>query len=260
MPDHLTFIIHSVDERSSLDLLVKSLEDIQRLLRHVDYAIYRQGSRMGWAVHSLKSSAPSLTLAPRRDDRQAVAIVGDGLRLVTEGTDQPPQYFTEPALENLKKMSRLFRGEGRARALSVLVDDKKAATIEDDIADKADRVLSSGYHNLGSLQGRLDAINVHRTPTATIWDRVSGAPVRCRFPREETDRVKELLQQLVTVTGDVHYFSNGRPRSVTDVVAIEQLATPDQYLEKAGFGTIPDRRVREIGVAEWLAEVRGTRE
>ena len=260
MPDRLTFVIHSVDERSSLDLLVKSLEDIQRLLRHVDYAIYGRSSQPGWAVHNLKSSAPTLTLTPRRDDRQAVAIVGDGLRLVTEGTDQPPQYFTEPALENLKKMRRLFRGKDCARSLSVLVDDEKTATIDNDIAEKADRVLSAGYHNLGSLQGRLDAINVHRIPTATIWDRVSGVPVRCRFPREETERVKELLQQLVTVTGDVRYFSNGRPRSISDVVAIEQLVASGQYTEQAGFGAIPDKRVQEVGAAAWLAQVRGTKE
>lgn len=260
MPDHLTFVIHSVDEHSSLDLLVKSLEDIQRLLRHVDYAIYGRTSRPGWAVHGLRSSAPTLTLTPRREDRQAVGVVGEGLRIVTGGTDQPPQHFTEPVLEDLKKMRRLFRGEDRARSMSVLVNDENTATIGDDIAEKVDRVLAAGYHNLGSLQGKLDAINVHRIPTATIWDRVSGAPVRCRFPREETERVKEFLEQLVTVTGDVHYFSNGTPRSVSDVVEIEGLVTADQYPVKAAFCTIPDSRVREIGVTEWLAQVRGAEE
>ena len=40
MPDQLTFIIDPTDEFSSLDLLVKSMEDIKRLLRDVDYAIY----------------------------------------------------------------------------------------------------------------------------------------------------------------------------------------------------------------------------
>lgn len=260
MPEYLTFVIHSLDERSSFDLLVKSLEDIQRLLRHVDYAIYGRSSRTAWAVHSLRSSAPTLTLTPKHEDRQAVEVVGEGLRIVTEGTDQPPQHFTEPVLEDLKKMRRLFRGEDRARSMSVLMDDENTAMIGDDIAEKVDRVLAAGYHNLGSLQGRLDAINVHRNPTATIWDRVSGAPVRCSFPREETDRIKELLEQPVTVTGDIHYFSNGTPRSVSNVVEIDGLATADKYPKKAGFGAIPDRRVQEIGVTEWLAQVRGMEE
>ena len=45
MPDQLTFVIDPTDEFSSLALLVKSLEDIKRLLRDVDYAIYGRGSR-----------------------------------------------------------------------------------------------------------------------------------------------------------------------------------------------------------------------
>ena len=61
-------------------------------------------------------------------------------------------------------MRRLFRGEDRARSMSVLMDDENTAMIGDDIAEKVDRVFAAGYHNLGSLQGRLDAINVHRIP------------------------------------------------------------------------------------------------
>ena len=257
MPDRLTFVIHSTDEFSSLALLVKSLEDIKRLIRHVDYAIYGRTPRESWMVQSLKSSAPTITLTPKREDRRAVAIIGDGLRLVTGGTDHPPPHFTEPAFQDLKKMRRLFRGHDRAKSVSVLVDDQKTATIRENIDKQADRILAAGYHNLGSLEGRLDAIDVHRQPTATIWDRVSGAPVRWTFRREETERVKELLEKRVLVIGDIRYFSNGIPRRISDVVTFED-ATPTPYAERAGFGSIPDERVRELGAAEWLKIVRGT--
>ena len=255
MPDSLTFVINPADEFSSFDLLIKSLDDIKRLISHVDYAIYRRRPRRGWLVHSLKSSAPTITLTPEREDRQAVGIISDGLRTVTEGTDQPPPYFTEPVLEDLKKMRRLFRGRDGAQSVSVLVDDEKTATIRKNIDRQAERILAAGYHNLGSLEGRLDAINVHQQPTATIWDRVSGAPVRWTFPREDTEGVKALLEKRVLVTGHVHYFSNGIPRRISDVVAFED-ATPPRYAERAGFGSIPDERVQELGAAEWLKIVR----
>ena len=256
MPDHLTFIIHSADEFSSFALLVKSFEDIKRLIGHVDYAIHGSTPPENWVVQSLKSSAPTITLTPRREDRRAVEIIGDGLRLVTNGTDHPPPHFTEPAFEDLKKMRRLFRGQDRARSVSVLVDNQKTATIGENIDKQADRILTTGYHNLGSLEGRLDAINVHRRPTATIWDRVSGAPVRWTFRSEETEQVKALLQRRVLVTGDIHYFSNGIPRRISDIVAFED-ATPPWHSEKAAFGSIPDERVQELGVVEWLRIVRG---
>ena len=255
MPNHLTFVINSADESSSIDLLIKSLEDIKRLLRDVDYAIYGHKPIEGWIVHSLKSSAPTITLAPNREDRQAVGVIGEGLRMVTEGTDQPPQHFTEPVFEDLKRMKRLFHGRSKARFMSVLMDDEETATIGEDIAKQADRILSAGHHNLGSLQGRLEAINMHGSLTATIWDRVSGAPVRWVFPRDGTDTVKALLEKLVQVTGDIHYFSNGAPRSISNVIEIQD-ATLLQNLERAEFGSIPDRHVQEIGAVEWLESIR----
>lgn len=257
MPEQLTFIIDPTDEFSSLDLLVKSLEDIKRLLRDVDYAIYGRSSRRDqeWMVTSIRSSAPTITLAPQPERRQSVEIVGMGLKSITEGIDAPPEHFTENSLDALKKMRRLFQGRGRARAVSVLVDDEPVASIDEQIEQQANRVLSGGYHNLGSLQGRLDAINVHSSPTATIWDRVSGMPVRWRFPREETEAVKELLERLIAVTGDIRYFSNGRPRSISNVVAYDEVSEV-RFPETAGFGAIPDPEVQEVGAARWLVSLR----
>ena len=256
MPDRLTFIIDSTGDFSSFDLLFRSLEDIRRLLRDVDYAMYRRKHPEEWIVYSIRSSAPTITVTPNRADRQAVGFIAKGIRKVTEGTDQPPQHFTERVLEDLKKMRRLFRGKGKARSMKVLMDEEEMAIISEDIRKQADRILSSGYHNLGSLEGKLEAINVHRSPTATIWDRVSGSPVRWMFRREEIDSVKALLLKPVLVTGDIRYFSNGAPRSISNVIAIED-ATLGQVIEKAGFGSIPDGQVREIGAVEWLKSIRG---
>lgn len=257
MPEQLTFVINPTDEFSSFDLLVKSLEDIKRLLRDVDYAMFGRGSRreQEWVVRSIRSSAPTITVAPREDRLGSVEVVGLGLKSITEGTDYPPEHFTEKSLEDLQKMRRLFHGRGCARSVSVLMDDEPVASISQDIEQQADRVLSSGYHNLGSLQGRLDAINVHSSPTATIWDRVSGVPVRWRFPRGETDSVKALLERMVAVTGDIRYFSNGRPRSISNVTAYDEVART-QSTERAGFGSIPDPEVQQIGAARWLAALR----
>ena len=259
MPNQLTFVIRPTDEFASVDLLVKSLEDIKRLLRHADQAIYRGATQQQreWVVRSIRSSAPTITVAPSQEHLPAVEIVGDGLRILTEGTDQPPQHFTEPVLEDLKRMRRLFRGRGSAESLDVLIDDQPTAIIGPDIEKQADRVLTAGYRNLGSILGELDAINVHRARTATIWDRVSGTPVRWSFSQEETEKVKTLLERYVSVTGDIRYFANGTPRSITNVISFEETSVAEHSL-RAEFGSIPDRTVQEIGAVRWLESVRGT--
>ncbi len=242
----MTFIVQPETETASVSLLLNALDHINRLLRDVDYAILGARSESHWGIRKLQSSAPSITVQPLfRNGHypQAVEAISDGLRAVTDGTDHPPQYFTEQALVNLGKMRRLFSGKNPARSITVLRDGEQMATIKRDISDKTNRILTAGYQNLGSLEGTLEAINVHRTPTVTIWDRISGSPVRCSIPSgaDWLSHVKGLLGMRVLVTGSIHYFVNGTPRSIADVTAIED-ATPNTNLPRAEFGSIPDPR------------------
>ncbi len=263
MADDLTFVINPEYETASFGLLLKSFEDIRRLLRDVDRAIYGPKSARDWAVRKLGSSAPTITVNPEFNGQgapeaiEATEAVGDGLRAVTTGTDQPPRYFSEQALVDLGKMKRLFTGRSKARSIAVFVNGHQMATIRPDISVKVNRILTASYLNRGSLQGTLEAINVHGTPTVTIWDRVSRLPVRCSIPRNPDwfSRVKGLLEKRVTVTGEIHYFINGTPRSIRAVTDIED-ATPATDLPKAGFGSIPDMHVRELGAAQWLNSIR----
>ena len=260
MADELTFVINPEAESASIDLLFKSLEDITRLLRDVDRSIYGATSRHEWLVHKLRASAPTITVRPALNGRHAVEAVGTGLHAVTTGTDHPPQYFTEPVLEDLQKMRRLFSRTSKCRSIIVFVNGEQTATIGHDISEKVSRIFAASYNNIGSLEGTLEAINVHGPPTVTIWDRISGSPVRCSIPKDEEciALVKGLLRKRVTVTGNIRYFVNGVPRSIANVSQIED-ATPDPNLPRAEFGSIPDARVREVGAAEWLTSIRGFR-
>ena len=255
----MTFVINPEAESASVDLLLNALEHIKRLLRDVDYAIYGANSRSEWVIGKLQSSSPSITVRPHSSNgylSQSVEVITDGLRDVTIGTDIPPRFFTEQVLENLKRMSRLFSVKNGAKSITVLRDREQMAAIQRDISEKAGRILTAGYHNLGSLEGTLEAINVHRTLTVTIWDRATRAPVRCSIPKEAEwiTRVKALLENRVLVTGDIRYFVDGTPRSITNVTSIED-ATPDPYLPKAGFGSIPDPRAA-ADPAAFLQSVR----
>ena len=256
MPDSLTFVINPETDSSSVRLFLKALENIDRLLRDVDYAVHRERLQRRWVISGLRASSPTVTVAPLLGDENMVEAIGVGIRTITIGTDHPPQYFTEQALEDLRRMRRLFIGKDRASSIVVSVDDEPAATVRKDIFEKASRILAAGYRNLGSIDGTLEAINLHGTPTFTIWDRVSLAPVRCSFPNEPEwkRRVAEFLEKRVVVGGRIHYFVNGVPRRITDLQDIQD-ATPDPSLPKAEFGSIPDRQAAEDPV-EFLRSVR----
>lgn len=241
MADSLTFTIHPDAESLSLGLFLKTIEDIRRLVRDVDYAVSRERKGRLWIVSELRSSAPTITIRPIVDGTETVEAMVAGLPMVVGETREPPPHFSADVLDDLKRMRRLFAGRERARRLVLSSEAGEVATIDEHISAKVDRILRATYSLLGSLEGMLDAINLHGRPSFTIWDRVSGSPVRCAFPKETAwvESVKELLQHRVLVAGQVNYFSNGVPRSVTRLRELRDM-TPDLSLPQARFGSIPD--------------------
>ena len=112
MSDGLTFQIQPEGETASLDLFVRVLEDVRKLVIEVDYAVNRQRSGKRWAVTRLHSSAPTFTIAPADADLRATDAIFVGIGEISQGTDTPPQHFTEDVLKRLIKMRRHFHGEG----------------------------------------------------------------------------------------------------------------------------------------------------
>ena len=260
MADGLTFQILPEGETASLDLFVRVLEDVRKLVIEVDYAINRERSGKRWAVTRLHSSAPTFTIEPADADLRATNAIFAGIGEIAQGTDTPPQHFTEDVLEHLKKMRRHFRGKGRASSISVFANGDKPAVITRDIDKRVKNILDSSFWSYGSLEGRLEAVNFHRQPNFTIWERVSRAPVRCSLPNNDDwkERAKYLLEKRVFVRGRIRYFSNGVPRSISGIVEILD-NSPDQTLPKAGFGSIPDTEAAK-DPAGFLRVIRGFEE
>ena len=242
MTESITFVVHPETEETSLDLFVKSIEDVQRLIKEVDYAVTRERPRRKWIIAELHSSAPSVTISPLVDGK-TLDVVAKGLRLLTaEKPSEPPPHFTTEVLKDLKRMRRLFRGKDKARCLTFHVNGNEVAQLDSGIGEKVDRILRSTYDIAGSLEGTLEAVNLHGGAVAhfTIWERLSGHPVRCEFSKKQwAARVKALLEQSVLVSGQVRYFANGNPASIRSIRDIIDRAETTSSNE-SDFGSVPD--------------------
>ena len=256
MSSELKFVINPSESAAPFSLLVKSLDNIQKVLRAVDRTVNGAHSDNEWIVRNLASSAPTIALEATNNGF-ASRVFCDGIKQVVEGTDQPPAWYSEQALVALKRTNRLFSGRRKARSMDVFLDNRPVATIELGIAHKVDRILATDDSNLGSLEGTLEIINVHSRPSITLWERMSRMPVRCTIPDDPgwIQRAKALLNKRVWVSGRIHYFAGGRPRYMAHVTKITD-ATPNSDLPKAGLGSIPDLQVNADGTVEWLERIR----
>ncbi len=255
--ESLTFTIEPDAQSVPLSVFLKAIEDVHRLVRHVDYAVTREKQGRPWIVERLQSSSPTITIRPLIDGMGTVETIVGGLQNIADGYPTvPPPHFTEEALDALQRMQGLFSGSERARALVFRTNGLQVATIRSDIKKKVEPILRGGYYSLGSIEGRLEEINLHRNPSFTIWDRLGGLPIKCQFSRtkEWIEHVKELLERDVAVDGRIHYFQNGVPRSISQISTLEAMSF-DRPLPKATFGSIPDITDGEDSV-EYLRSMR----
>lgn len=258
MAQNLTFVIRPDDVSLSFGLFRKTIEDIEHFLKSVTYAATQQQGVRQWIIAELQSKDVAVTLEHILGDGIAQHVV-QGLRTIAIGTVEPPLYFSQFALDDLKGMSRLFKGRDRVRQLEFCSDGAQPAIIRAGIDKQVDRIFRGGFWNLGSIEGTLEALNLHGNRTFTIWDRVSRSPVKCNFPTDPTwkDRVISLLEKRVLVVGRVAYFANGVPRSITNIANIEEVS-PSSGLPKASYGSIPSPGIAK-DPAGFLRAVRGER-
>ncbi len=259
MDKGLTFAIHPDGQSVSVELFYETIGAVHRLVQDVDYAVAKEWGVRRWVIEELRSSIPTITIRPLVDNVPTVKALLSGLQVVIHDSLEPPGYFTEEALQHLKGMQRLFSGRGRAKRLEFSENGSQKVIVTADIGAKVERILKGGYWNLGSLEGTLEAVNLHGNPTFTIWDRVSKAPIRCYFPKDKEwkESVKRLLEKRVLVAGRINYFINGMPRSITQIRSIED-ATPDPSSPKATFGSIICKEGSRDAVA-FLHDARGER-
>lgn len=241
MAESLVFELQPRGEALTFRGLIEATESINRILRDVDYTITGNKTAHQWLVTRLSNPTPSLTLQPILDEVGLVDLTARGLESITadEAPTAPPEGWSEYALDDLRRTKRLFNGYYDMRAIVVKRNAQPIARIADDISRKVDRVYRGGYSLLGSLEGKLEAVNLHgKTPTTTIWERMSGRPVRVHLSQELKSKAKDLLEHRVLVSGRIKYFANGASRSIVDLKDIRDLDRP--YRLRAEFGSIPD--------------------
>ena len=242
MADSLEFQLYGDAEAVYYDSLVKALEDVQRLVRDVDWDVTRETVGRRWVVERLRSSTPTIAIRPAMDGAETLDVLMRGLQTVVDPVDRElPSSFSESALEDLRRMGRLFKGKTRLRKLVFNSNGREIASVTDSIREKVDFILNRGFSEYGSIDGKLEAINLHGTPRFTVWDRITNAPVHCTFPRSGnwTQKVRSLLQRRVLVTGRIRYLKDGRPYSMSELTDLID-KTPDPSLPKGDFGSIPN--------------------
>lgn len=95
------------------------------------------------------------------------------------------------------------------------------------------------YDAWASIDGELDVISVRRQPCFVIYEHGTLHPVRCTFPDEWMDRVKDYLGRRVSAEGFVHYRADGVPISLSQPISLERVPESRQQDVSVYRGSLP---------------------
>ena len=169
-----------------------------------------------WLVTDVSFGSLSIGIEPKSRVTDAdyrsrvVESFVDGLvQIQREGTTPP--FFSDYGLRKARGLARALDKDG-ARAVRVRdIQRETEAEITPDVSSKLSQLVNVRYKEIGSVEGRLEVISVHRQPRFTVYDAITQRAVRCRFESHLLEVVKRALGRRVIVSGIVHLNYIGEP-------------------------------------------------
>lgn len=200
------------------DTLISVLQHTLGVLREVDRTSRGGEGRPGkWRVGEVWNGSIGLALVPSADIPAEVPERLVAGLTVLEERPELPAWFSESAIENVQKMGKVLRHPGVSGIdLSAVAPggEEYEARLTPEIIEHAAEAFQGTDEALGSVAGILDVVNLRRQRAVSLYDADKRHAVRCTFPEDLLETVRQYLGSKVRATGIVTRNRVGQVASV----------------------------------------------
>lgn len=190
------------------------------LLREFDSAISgKPHGVLGWYIQHLQSNGklsvvfrsklkPSLSVKhfPQDVDRAVTASFVTGFEDI-EVKCVTPAYLSEYALQKVEKLAHLI-GKNGARGFH-FETQSKGIEVTKRTTENIGKLLPIRRTAIGSAEGTLEVVNIHKHPRFIVYHAVTKKAVTCEFKEASMGKVKDSLGKRVAVFGTLYKNING---------------------------------------------------
>jgi hypothetical protein len=75
-------------------------------------------------------------------------------------------------------------------------------------------ITQDRYTSVGSIEGKLEGVNIHQNPRCSVYEDLSGRAIECRFELHQFPQIKDALGARVSVFGLITYRPDHQPKSI----------------------------------------------
>lgn len=217
-------------EQVELRHLVSAASTFAALVNEVTRAMTQEEGAVVWTV-AVEAGSVILPVKPHaQPDLEAalLEVIPNGIATIEQSAERPP-YFTDQALTQAQHLANLSSDEMPVRVRN----GGGAIRLTKQLVANVDILTRDAQPRIGSVEGRLEEVNLHGQATFQVWERLSGTKIHCRVGEDiTTDDLRVALGKRVAVRGRIRQSKTGQKTTI-DVkqlrvfAAEEDLPTPD---------------------------------
>lgn len=245
----------------SLRTLLAGIQSELDMLADLDRAISRKSKpTLDWVITDLRDGSVCLVAESvnRSEDVDVGSEVADryvrGLEQIEKLGTTPP-YFLESTIKSASKLLKLIGKDG-ATGLELYTPQVGSVELSAKSSANVENLLPARYSSLGSVEGRVEMISIHRISRFVVYLSVNGKAVTCVVPDKRIEEAKEMLGERVNVWGTVHYNYVGEPVRV-DVQDIRRLKEDEELPDAKDLTGYDPAFTGSMATSDYLEDIRG---
>ena len=217
----LRFQVHGELGSITLTGFLGQIQDHLRLLQEYDVAIsHEKRATLEWLITDVSTGSlildtESRSTLPDKDYGPEVidACFTGWERIEHEGSSPP--YLSEEGMNLARRIVARIGKEG-VTGIAMSAPDR-SVTITSRASDNFNQLLPTKDESLGSAEGTLETVSIHRGSRFMIYHSRTKKAIRCDIPQDSDllDQAKEALGSRVLVAGLVHTNARGETISVS---------------------------------------------
>ena len=210
-PDRFTLTFFIEDGRMPLTFFVRTTQDLQKLLRAIEEAQLGDESHAQWEIDTDRIQiAASVNGVSAEDLESIVNDAYQGLKAIDAQDDAGiPNTIDDQA----KRLTRsIVNRAKRTVPVTVETPGQEPVYIQAEplrVVPPSRRRRREVLTAWGAVDGQLDVISVRKRAYFVVYEHASRNQVRCTFPDEWMETVKDLLGYRVIVEGNLRYRPDG---------------------------------------------------
>ena len=243
--------------RMPLTFFISTTADLQKLLRAIEGARLGDAPSAKWEIDVDRIQIAASVNGVSADDLES--IVYDAYQSLKATEAQDDASIPRTVDDNGKRLTRTIVNRAKrtvpvtVEALGqdpVHIEPEPQRTLTFPVPRQRREVLTAW----GSIDGQLDVISVRRRAYFVIYEHASSNQVRCTFPDEWLETVKDFLGRRVVVEGSLRYRPDGSVSALSQPTEINLVLEPQRSIADLR-GALPGIS-GELSSADYIRQLR----